>query len=106
MFSQSRDKILSELGELLESNNNPSELFYNVEDKVLDIYGYQIDLFLTDVRYEESDGAMLGFQCKYAFRANCIYNPKADKYFEDFTAPMKDKESVYKAINLINQLDD
>ena len=104
MFSQKGNSILIELGELLGSKDIPSELFYNVEDRILDIQGYQIKLTFSNRRYEESDGAMLVFQCEYPYELNCIYDPKTNKYFENFAIPMKDKESVYKAINLINAL--
>ena len=103
MFSQSREDKLIELGELLEINDTTSDLFYNIEDDILDIDGHQVPLHSVNVRYQESDGAMLGFQCKFGF--DCIYDPKADNKIENFSIQMKDKETVYKAINLINQLD-
>jgi len=104
MFSQSRDQLLNELSDLLKSNNNPTELFYNYTDEILDLNGYQIPLSYIEYRYKESDGAMLGFQCTHWKKTNWIYDPKADEYFENLSIPMKDKESVYKAIDLIPRL--
>lgn len=104
MFSQSRDNILNELSDLLKSNNNPSELYYNDADNILDLIGYQIPLDYIEYRYTESDGAMLGFQCTHWKKTNWIYDPKADEYFENLAIPMNDKESVYIAIDLIPRL--
>ena len=106
MFSQSKSGILNELSELLGSNNIAQELFYNADDKILDIDGYQINLRYSKARYEESDGeSMLGFICHNCTNTLKIYDPKTKRYYESISIPMKDKENVYKAIHLINQLD-
>ncbi len=104
IFAQSSERILSELEELLKNNNSPSELYNNAEDEILDIHGYQVPLVFTQPRYEESDGAKLGLYCRNRLIAECIYDPNAKKKIGLVEIPMKDKENVYKAINLINQL--
>ncbi len=104
MFSQSSQRLLDDLGELLESNNISPELYYNADDSILDIDGYQINLLFSKARYEESDGPMLGFVCHNCTESFSTYHPKSGRYYNNVEFPMKDKESVYKAIELINQL--
>ena len=104
-FSQSRDQILNELSELLESQGNPSELFYVESEGFLDIQGHQVKLFAARMRYEESNGPMLGFYCPTIFSPKCIYDPKTKKELGNFAFRMKDKEGVYKAIDLINKIE-
>ncbi len=104
IFAQSSERILSELEELFKNNNNPSELYYNTKDEILDIHGYQVPLGFTHQRYEESDGAKLGLYCRNRLIPECIYDPNTKKNIGLVEIPMKDKENVYKAINLINQL--
>jgi hypothetical protein len=100
-FSQSRQQILNELRELLKSQGSPSELFYVESEGFLDIQGHQVKLYWARMRYEESDGPMLGFYCS----TNCIYNPKTNETMSNFAFRMKNKEGVYKAIDLINQIE-
>jgi len=104
MFSQSRDQILSDIVDLLKSNNSRSEVFYSEPGRELNINGNQIPIANIKYGYKESNGAMIEFECVSISKRNCIYRPAADKYFEKFVFPMKDKESVYKVINLLDQL--
>ncbi len=100
-FSQSREQILNALSELLKSQGNSSELFYIESEGFLDIHDHQVNLSLAKLRYEESNGPMLGFYCGYY---NCIYNPKTKQEMSNFAFRMKDKEGVYQAIDLINKI--
>ncbi|MGB5382577.1 MAG: hypothetical protein WBN19_01905 [Lutimonas sp.] len=103
LFSQSRDQILNELSELLKSQGNPSELFYVESEGFLDIHNHQIKLYEAKLRYEESNGPMLGFYCA-GFSSKCIYNPRTKQEMSNFSFRMKDKEGVYQAIELINKI--
>lgn len=103
-FSQSREQILDELSELLKSQGSPSELFYVESEEFLDINEYQVKLNYTELRYEESNGPMLAFNCNSGVQ--CIYDPKTKKSLSTFAIPMKDKEEVYNAIELINKIPD
>jgi len=103
LFSQSRNQILDELSELLKSQGNPSELFYVESEGFLDIHNHQIKLYEAKLRYEESNGPMLGFYCS-GFSSKCIYNPKTKQEMSNFSFRMKDKEGVYQAIELINKI--
>jgi len=105
LFSQSRNQILDELSELLKSQGNPSELFYVESEGFLDIHNHQIKLYEAKLRYEESNGPMLGFYCA-RFNSKCIYNPKTKQEMSNFSFRMKDKEGVYQAIELINKIQD
>lgn len=103
IFAQRDNSILHELSELLENNNSSSEVFYNYQDDILDINGYQVNLLYSKVRYEESVGVpMLGFICHNCPRSFAMYYPKTGEYSKNVAFPMKDKVSVYKAIKLIN----
>lgn len=104
MFSQSRDQMSNDLVDLLKSNNKRSEIFYNKAGRELNINGYQIPIVQIKYRYKESNGAVLEFECVSISKRNCIFQPFADKYVEKFAFPMIDKESVYKAIELIDQV--
>jgi hypothetical protein len=95
---------LNELSELLKSQGNPSELFYVESEGFLDIHNHQIKLFGAKLRYEESNGPMLGFYCPTIFYPKCIYNPKTKQEMSNFSFRMKDKEGVYQAIELINKI--
>ena len=106
LFSQSRDQILNELSELLKLQGNPSELFYVESEGFLDIHNHQIELYGAKLRYEESNGPMLGFYCQAIFNPKCIYNPKTKQEMSNFSFRMKDKEGVYQAIELINKIQD
>ena len=103
LFSQSRDQVLNELSELLKSQGNPSELFYVESEGFLDIHNHQIKLYEAKLRYEESNGPMLGFYCA-GLSTNCIYNPKTKQEMSNYSFRMKDKEGVYQAIELINKI--
>lgn len=104
-YSQSREQILIELSELLESQGNPSELFYVESEGFLDIHGHLVKLYAARMRYEESNGPMLGFYCPTLFSPKCIYDPKSKKELSNFAFRMNDKQGVYKAIELINQIE-
>ena len=104
MFSQSRDQIVSDIVDLIKSNDRLSEVYYSEPGRELNINGNQIPIANIRYRYKDSNGAMLEFECVSISKRNCIYKPIADKYFEKFVFPMRDKESVYKAIHLLDQL--
>lgn len=106
IFSQSKNRILTDLSKLLEHNNINPELYYNAEDKILDIDGYQINLMFSKPRFEESDGPSLGFVCHSCPDSFSTYHSETKTYYNDIGFPMKDKESVYKAIKLVNELKD
>lgn len=104
LFSQSRNQIVSDLVNLLKGNNDRLDVFYTEVGRELNINGNQVPIANVKYRYKESNGARLEFECVSISKRNCIYKPTSDKYFEKFEFPMENEKSVYKAINLLNQV--
>ena len=95
-FSQERE--LEELSEILD----PSiELFYNSNDNMLDIGGYQIPLNYVEYRHTKEN--MLRIICEYP-KSNPIYDSNSDCNIEEAEFQFKSKADVYKAINLMDKI--
>ena len=104
LFSQSKKELVDELSGLIQSRNRLSEVFYTDYTDKLDINGNQIPLSQVGMYYSDKKGPMLVFQCILKTKVNCIHKPKTDNSFEIFSVPMDDKESVDRAIEIIEQL--
>lgn len=103
-FSQSKKELVDELSGLIQNKNRQTEVFYIDYTGKLDINGNQIPLSQVGMYYSEKKGPMLVFQCILKTKVNCIHKPKTDHSFEIFSVPMDDKESVERAMEIINQL--
>jgi hypothetical protein len=103
-FSQSKKELVNELSQLIQSRNRQAEVFYTGYTGKLDINGNQIPLSQVDMYYNDRKGPMLVFQCIMKTKVNCIQKPKTDHSFEIFSVPMDDKESVDRAMEIINRL--
>ena len=103
-FSQSKKELVDELSGLILNRNRQAEVFYTDYTGKLDINGNQIPLNQVGMYYSEKNGPMLVFQCILKTKVNCIVKPKTDHNFEIFSVPMDDKESVDRAMEIINQL--
>ena len=104
VFSQSKKELVDELSQLIQNKNRQAEVFYVDYTGKLDINGNQIPLSQVDMYYTEKNGPMLVFQCILKTKVNCIQKPKTDHSFEIFSVPMDDKESVDRAMEIINRL--
>ena len=104
MFSQSKTELVDELSGLIQNKNPLSEVFFTDYTGKLDINGNQIPLKQVGMYYSEKKGPMLVFQCILKTKVNCIRKPKSDHDFEIFSIPMDDKESVDRAMEIIEQL--
>lgn len=104
MFSQSKTELVDELSGLIQNKNPLSEVFFTDYTGKLDINGNQIPLKQVGMYYSEKKGPMLVFQCILKTKVNCIRKPKSDHDFEIFSVPMDDKESVDRAMEIIEQL--
>lgn len=103
-YSQSREELIGELSDLIQSKNRLAEVFYTDYSGKLDINGNQIPLTQVAMYYSEKKGPMLIFQCILKTKVNCIHNPKKDNSFEIFSVPMDDKESADRAMEIIEQI--
>jgi hypothetical protein len=103
-FSQSKKDLVDELSQLIQSRNRQAEVFFTDYTGKLDINGNQIPLSQVGMYYTEKNGPMLVFQCILKTKVNCIQKPKTDHSFEIFSVPMDDKESVDRAMEIINRL--
>ena len=103
-YSQSKKQLVDELSGLIQNRNRLAEVFYTDYTGKLDINGNQIPLSQVGMYYSEKKGPMLVFQCILKTKVNCIYKPKTDNSFEIFSVPMDDKESVDRAMEIIEQL--
>jgi len=101
MALTAQEKQLDELESLLEKENPKTELFYNENDQMLDINGYQIPLLFASYRYLDRDGALLKIKGNYAFP---IYDPNKDRDVEEIEIRFASKADVYDAINLMNEI--
>lgn len=104
MFSQSKTELVDELSGLIQNKNPLAEVFFTDYTGKLDINGNQIPLKQVGMYYSEKKGPMLVFQCILKTKVNCIRKPKSDHDFEIFSVPMDDKESVDRAMEIIEQL--
>lgn len=96
-----QDRHLTDLEALLEKENPKTELYYNGNDHMLDIDGYQIPLLFASYRYLDRDGALLKIKGNYSFP---IYDPKKDRDVEEIEIQFASKADVYEAINLMNEI--
>ena len=103
-YSQSKKQLVDELSGLIQNRNRLAEVFYTDYTGKLDINGNQIPLRQVGMYYSDKKGPMLVFQCILKTKVNCIYKPKTDNSFEIFSVPMDDKESVDRAMEIIEQL--
>ena len=103
-YSQSKKQLVDELSGLIQNRNRLAEVFYTDYTGKLDINGNQIPLSQVGMYYSDKKGPMLVFQCILKTKVNCIYKPKTDNSFEIFSVPMDDKESVDRAMEIIEQL--
>lgn len=104
VYSQTKEELVVELRGLIQNRNPLSEVFYTDYTGKLDINGNQIPLKQVGMYYSEKKGPMLVFQCILKTKVNCIRKPKSDHDFEIFSVPMDDKESVDRAMEIIEQL--
>lgn len=104
IFSQSKKELVDELTGLIQNKNRQAEVFYLDYSGKLDINGNQIPLSQVGMHYNQKNGPMLMFQCILKTKVNCIQKPKNNRSFEIFSVPMDDKESVDRAMEIINQL--
>ncbi len=104
IFSQSKTELVDELSGLIQNKNPLAEVFFTDYTGKLDINGNQIPLKQVGMYYSEKKGPMLVFQCILKTKVNCIRKPKSDHDFEIFSVPMDDKESVDRAMEIIEQL--
>jgi len=103
-FSQSKKELVDELSGLIQNKSRQAEVFYVDYTGKLDINGNQIPLSQVGMYYGEKNGPMLVFQCILKTKVNCIQKPKTGHNFEIFSVPMDDKESVDRAMEIVNQL--
>lgn len=104
VFSQTKKELVNELSQLIQNRNRQAEVFYTDYTGKLDINGNQIPLSQVGMFYGEKNGPMLVFQCILKTKVNCIQKPKTGHNFEIFSVPMDDKESVDRAMEIVNQL--
>jgi hypothetical protein len=103
-YSQTSKDLVNDLSALIQNRNPLAEVFYTEYSGKLSINGNQIPLKQVAMYYSEKKGPMLVFQCIQKSKVNCIYKPKTDNHFEIFSIPMDDKESVDRAMEIVNQL--
>ena len=103
-FAQTPKELVNDLSALIQNKNPLAEVFFTEYSGKLSINGNQIPLKQVAMYYSEKKGPMLVFQCIQKSQVNCIYKPKTDNHFEIFSIPMDDKESVDRAMEIVNQL--
>jgi len=103
-FAQTSKELVNDLSALIQNKNPLAEVFYTEYSGKLSINGNQIPVKQVAMYYSEKKGPMLVFQCIQKSKVNCIYKPKTDNHFEIFSVPMDDKDSVDRAMEIVNQL--